>query len=312
MTVYEYKVNERLPIGSCSVAIGFFDGVHLAHRELICDAIREARRLGVAAGVVTFLSESAIKPKNPRIYSSEEKLEIIASLGVDFAVVCRFEEVSSMTGEEFVREVLVSSIGAVSVSAGFNFRFGVRASSDARDLCDYMSRLGGRASILPAFVFRGAPLSSTVIRSLLAEGDVETAGEALGLPFFVTARVERGERLGRRLGFPTANLPERDGFVRLKKGVYRCALLIDGRAYSAITNVGVCPTFDERESHIEAHIIGFSGDIYGRELRLFFLGRLRDEMQFSSPEALTEQIETDKQRTIKENGDLLWLETGLS
>ena len=124
MTVYEYKLGKRLPVGKCAVAIGFFDGVHLAHRELILAASEEAKRLGVAAGVVTFASESSIKAGIPRLYDTCDKLSLIESLGVDFTVICDFSDVAGLSGEEFVRDTLSGDIGAVSVAAGFNFKFG--------------------------------------------------------------------------------------------------------------------------------------------------------------------------------------------
>lgn len=312
MTVYEYKLGNKLPTGECAVAIGFFDGVHLAHRELISEAVAEAGRLGIKSGVVTFDASSGIKSGTPRIYSGEDRLALLESLGVDIAVVCDFAEIACMSGEEFVRDTLVGDIGARSVVAGYNFRFGKGASSDADALCEYMARSGGRAIIKEAYLFRDEPLSSTVIRNYLTEGDMESANTALGVPYFITGGVSRGRGVGKKLGFPTVNLPHPPGRVKLKHGVYRCAALIDGEIYNAVTNVGICPTFDLDDSHIEAHLIDFSGDLYGREVKIYFLGYLREERRFDSPEALAKQIETDTRRTIEENGEKTWQEIGLN
>ena len=312
MTVYEYKLGNKLPTGECAVAIGFFDGVHLAHRELISEAVAEAGRLGIKSGVVTFAASSGIKSGTPRIYSSEDRLALLESLGVDIAVVCDFAEIACMSGEEFVRDALVGDIGAKSVVAGYNFRFGKGASSDADALCEYMARSGGRAIIKEAYLFRGAPLSSTVIRNYLTEGDMESANTALGVPYFITGGVLRGRGIGKKLGFPTVNLPHPPGRVKLKHGVYRCAALIDGEIYNAVTNVGICPTFDLDDSHIEAHLIDFSGDLYDRDVKIYFLGYLREERRFDSPKVLAKQIETDTRRTIEENGEKTWQEIGLN
>ena len=312
MTVYEYRLGEKLPVSECAVAIGFFDGVHLAHRELIAEAVAEAKKLGVTSGVVTFDTSSGIKSGTPRIYSGEDRLALFEALGVDFAVVCDFAQIAGMSGEEFVRDTLVGDIGAASVVAGYNFRFGKGASSDADALCEYMAKSGGRAIIKEPYLFRDAPLSSSVIRTYLAEGDVESANAALGTPFFITGGVCHGRGVGKKLGFPTVNLPHPPERVKLKLGVYRCAALVDGEIYNAVTNVGTCPTFDLNDLHIEAHLIDFSGDLYGKDVRIYFLGYLREERKFDSAEALAEQIDTDAKRTIKENGEKTWQEIGLS
>ena len=312
MTVYEYKIGEKLPTGECAVAIGFFDGVHLAHRELISEAVAEAGRLGIKSGVVTFAASSGIKSGTPRIYSGEDRLALFEMLGVDIAVVCDFAEIACMSGEEFARDALVRDIGAKSVVAGYNFRFGKGASSDSDALCKYMASSGGRAIIKEPYLFRDAPLSSTVIRNYLTEGDMESANTALGVPYFITGGVCHGRGVGKKLGFPTVNLPHPPGRVKLKHGVYRCAALIDGEIYNAVTNVGICPTFDLDDSHIEAHLIDFSGDLYDRDVKIYFLGYLREERRFDSPEALAKQIETDTRRTIEENGEKTWQEIGLN
>lgn len=312
MTVYEYKLGKRLPVGKCAVAIGFFDGVHLAHRELILAASEEAKRLGVAAGVVTFASESSIKAGIPRLYDTCDKLSLIESLGVDFTVICDFSDVAGLSGEEFVRDTLSGDIGAVSVAAGFNFKFGKGASSDAESLKTYMQSLGGNAIIKKPYLYGDAPLSSSMIRSLLAEGRATEASRALGTPYFVTGEVSRGMGVGRGLGFPTVNLDSVAERVKLKHGVYRCAVLIENRLYHAVTNVGICPTFDKRDEHIEAHLIDFSGDLYGKSVRVYFLGYLREERRFDSQKELITQINIDKNRTLEENGENLWQEIGLS
>lgn len=312
MTVYEYRRGVKLPTDGCAVAIGFFDGVHLAHRELIREAVADARARGALAGVVTFASDSGVKPSALRIFSDEDRLSLFESLGADFAVVCRFSEIADMSGADFVTEALAGDIGALAVVAGYNFRFGKGASSDARDLEQYMAASGGRAIIKDACLYRGEPLSSSLIRTLLAEGDVGSAAEALGQPYFVSGSVSHGRGVGRGLGFPTVNLPEAPGRVKLKRGVYRCAVLVEGALYNAVTNVGVCPTYGGVDSHIEAHLLDFSGDLYGREVRIYFLGFLREERRFDSPEELKMQIKVDKNRTIEENGESLWQEIGRS
>ena len=303
MTVYEYRCRERLPIDKAAIAIGFFDGVHLAHRELILSAKAAAKKLGALSGVVTFASESSIKSGAPRIYTTEERLSIIESLGVDFAVICDFSEISGLSGEEFVRDVLIRDIGTVSVTAGFNFKFGHSASSNADSLVEYMEKYGGKAIIKEPYLYNDIPLSSTLIRGLLADGNPKEAHRVLGTPYFVSGVISHGNGIGRGLGFPTVNIAEDARRVKLKQGVYRCIALVGDKIYNAVTNVGTCPTFDERESHIEAHLIDFSENVYGEKIRIYFLGYLREEIRFDSPEELKKQIIIDKNRTLKENGE---------
>ena len=313
MIVYNYKLGMKITSGGhCAVAVGFFDGVHLAHRELIHTAIDEAKRRGIPAGVFTFSSESGIKRSSSRIYTTEERLEIIESLGVDFAVVCDFSSIRELSGREFVHDVLVRDLGVSVAVSGFNFNFGKNAESKAEDFVEYMREMGREAIIIEPRMFAGRPLSSSMIREFLCAGKVESAAAALGAPFFITGEVDCGWELGRKLGFPTANLSEGDGRVKLKRGVYRCAVKIGKRLYHAVTNIGVCPTFEEREAHYETHVINYSGNLYGKKITLYFLGYLREERHFNSPEQLKEQIAVDKYRAKEENGNTLWQEIGLS
>ena len=156
----------------------------------------------------------------------------------------------------------------------------------------------------------GEKISTTKIKELLSDGAPLKAREFLGAPYFITSRVERGRGEGRGLGFPTVNM-DADGLSHLKKGVYRCALQIGDELFSGVANVGTCPTFKERSVHAEVNIIDFEGDLYGRLIRIFFLDFLREERRFESIESLILQINVDKNRVIKENGDISWQEIGL-
>ena len=147
---------------------------------------------------------------------------------------------------------------------------------------------------------------------LLSAGEVEAAREFLGMPYFIRSKVVRGNGVGHTLGFPTVNTDFENGKTLLKMGVYRTATEVDGKLYNSITNVGLCPTFKSRTLHAETFILDFSGDLYGKNIRIFFLGYLREEKQFDSPKELILQINVDKNRAIKENGELSWQEIGLN
>ena len=317
MDIFGYIPGKSLGLGEIAVALGFFDGVHLAHRELIAMTVAEARSRGIKSAVFTFSSEGGgLKSSVPRIYSTDEKLDIISTLGVDVAVVADFGSVCSMSADEFISDVLIGDLNATAVFAGYNFRFGKGASGDANVLTRGMAAGGREAKILDEYDFSGSPLSSTQIRAALDRGELERANAMLGAPYRLRAKVVHGRGEGRKMGIPTVNADIPDTRVMPKRGVYRTAVAIDGRLFSAITNVGTCPTFGERRLHAETYIINFEGDLYGQKINVYFLGFLRDERVFGGAGELTEQIERDKARAIEENerdfGKLKWTEFGLS
>ena len=194
--------------------------------------------------------------------------------------------------------------------AGYDFRFGSGAQGDAALLLNTMKSAGLDCVIEKEQKIGKEKISTTKIKELLSIGDVKTARQFLGMPYFIRGEVKRGNGVGHTLGFPTVNTDFEDGKVLLKRGVYRTAIDIDGTLYSGLTNVGSCPTFKERNLHAETFILDFSGDLYGKNISIYFLGFLREEKQFNSPKELILQINVDKNRAIKENGELLWQEIG--
>ena len=312
MNIINYKYPDSIRLERTAVALGYFDGVHVGHRELISLMAREARAKGLSPYVLTFAdSLSKAKKKQSIIYNIEEKIKIFAELGVDGVIVADFKSVSGLSPEAFVKEVLVDALGAELAVSGYNFRFGKYAAAGASELIELMDSFGKRAIVLSEQKYHGSPLSATVIRGLLAERRLDEASAMLGAPYRIEGRVEKGLGLGRVYGFPTVNLPLRPT-APLPSGVYRTAVKIGERLYTGITNVGSCPTVCEREIHTETLIADFSGDLYGQTLRIYFLGYLREERRFDSVEALREQIYIDRDKSIEENGDLTWLEIGLS
>ena len=301
MKITEYSTIRERREGRCVVALGFFDGVHLAHRKLISDAVSEARRRGLDALVFTFRSESEdIKRGAKRLYSTEDKLSLIASLGVDEIVVADFSELSFMSAEEFVGGFLVGRLNCEIAACGFNFRFGHRGAADAARLDELMRRAGGGTIISGEIDYGEKPLSASLIRELIANRELRAANEALGEPYFITGTVGGGISLGARLGAPTANTPIDEGRLALPRGVYKTRVSLRGVEYPAVTNVGVCPTVGERALHAETHILNFKGNIYGERVKISFLDFIREEMQFDSEEALKMQINVDINKVLNE------------
>jgi riboflavin kinase/FMN adenylyltransferase len=269
------------------VAIGTFDGVHLGHREVIAGA----------ETVVTFdpHPQSVVAPgSQPKLLTTlDRKAELIETLGVDELVVIPFDgDFAARTAQDFVDHVLVERVQATHVSVGENFRFGHKAQGDAQLLIDD-PRFATR--VVPLLEVDGEVVSSSHIRGLVSGGAVQYADELLGAPFAVDGEVQHGDKRGRTLGFPTANLVPRPGFVVPGHGVYACRVrLQDGTLVPAATNVGVRPQFvTGRGELIEAFLIDWSGELYGARIRVEFLRRLRGERRFESVDALVEQMGRD-------------------
>jgi riboflavin kinase / FMN adenylyltransferase len=264
------------------VAVGVFDGVHLGHREVI-------------SGSDTFLTFdphplAVLQPDAaPKLLTRlDTKAELVEGLGTQELVVIPFDQTfAAQSAQDFVDRVLVESLGATHVSVGRNFRFGHKAAGDAALL---QSDERFETTVHELVEVEGETVSSSHIRGLVSAGEVTHAIDFLGRPFQVRGEVVRGDGRGRELGFPTANLVPDERLVRPDQGVY--ASRVDGRA--AAINIGVRPQFETgRGVLIEAHLIDFEGDLYGQELRIEFLQRLRGEKLFSSVDALVEQIARD-------------------
>lgn len=268
------------------VAVGTFDGVHLGHREVI-------------AGNDTVLTfdphpRAVVLPDDaPRLLTPlARKAELIEALGVRELVVVPFNRGwAHQSPQTFVDEVLLDTLGATHISIGENFRFGHRASGDIA-LLSADERFETR--VAPMLEVDGEVVSSSHIRGLIASGAVEDADRLLGAPFQVRGEVVDGDKRGRELGFPTANLLPPDGFVIPGHGVYACVAWVDGEPIPAATNIGVRPMFETGYGElIETFLIDWSGDLYGRELRVDFVKRLRGERRFPSVDALIEQMGQD-------------------
>ena len=310
MNVLSYRFPEKLNIGRVAVALGYFDGVHVGHRELISLLVREAHASGLKAYVLTFEDNLAKTKKTQTIiYNTEEKLKIFSSLGVDGVIVADFLSISGLSAESFVHDALIDDFGAELAISGYNFRFGKGASADASMLIELMERHGKRALVLSEKKIDGHILSATAIRELIKDKRLDDAARMLGTPYFIDGTVERGLGLGKGFGFPTVNIPMRDTSP-LPSGVYRTAVRVGDNLFTGVTNVGSCPTVQQRDIHTETLIVNFNGDLYGQPVRIYFLGYLREERLFDSVDELREQIYKDRDRAIKENGDLTWLATG--
>lgn len=272
------------------VAVGEFDGVHLGHRAVIagCDT------------VLTFEPHplSVIRPEAaPKLLTTlERKAELVAALGVEELVVIPFDETfARRTAAEFIDGVLVERLRATQVSVGENFRFGHSAQGDTA-LLAADSRFETR--VVPLVEADGEVVSSSHIRGLVLAGEVDVAARFLGEPFAMQGEVVSGDRRGRRLGFPTANLVPDQRLIQPGHGIYAARARFDGEVRPAAVNVGVRPQFKtDLVVLVEAYLLDWSGDLYGRRLTIEFLARLRGEKRFESVDALIEQMHQDVAQT---------------
>jgi riboflavin kinase/FMN adenylyltransferase len=286
--------------GESAVALGVFDGIHLGHRAILGTAVAAARRRSVAALACTFDPHplEVLQPERSPVplTTLEDRLALIAETGIDTTVVITFTPaVAGMEPEAFVRDVLVRTLKARDVVVGFNHRFGRGARGTAALLETLGVRLGFNTHIVAPLTVDGVAVSSSEIRSALQAGDLERAARLLGRPYSAEGEVVPGAGRGRTLGFPTANVKTRRP-LPLPPGVYACRALVGQTRYRAVINIGVRPTFGETELAVEAHLLDFSGDLYGQKLRLEFVRRLREERKFPGVEALRSQIEQDVAR----------------
>ena len=286
------------------IALGLFDGVHLGHGALLRRAAEEAQKRGCESAVFTFdrpPKEVITGIPCPLINSPEDRAELVKRLyGIDEMIMVPFDdEMRTTPWDRFVTDILVGRYGAVHLVAGHDHHFGHRNQGSPELLKEKCAELGLGCDIIPAVTLDGVTVSSTHIRKLLEEGDVETARAFLGHPHVLTQTVGHGRQLGRTIGIPTANLVAPPHVLLPKRGVYAAKITLpDGRAFGGVTNVGVRPTVNNgQDVTVEPWILDFDGDLYGQAIRVEFFRRLRDERKFESLDALRSQIETDAVKT---------------
>lgn len=279
------------------VALGCFDGVHLGHSAVIREAVSVAKKEGLSSMVWTFEEPARnffVPGSVPLITTPEEKRHQLRRLGVDLLVCGPFDpKVASLSPEEFFEKILVEQLGAKHIVCGFNYSFGQGGRGNVsllRELCE-KSKIG--LSVLPPITLDGMEVSSTQIRCAVEEGRIEDATALLGRPYALRTIVIDGQKLGRRLGFPTVNQVFRRGALVPKRGVYVTRVRLCGKQKYGVTNVGVRPTVGGSLLCAETHIFDFEGDLYGKTVTVEFLRFLRPETKFESIEALSRQVHQD-------------------
>ena len=285
-----------------SLAIGVFDGVHLGHQQVIRQAVADARQHEGLAVVVTFDAHPntvvARQHVPPLLQTNPQKLRAIATLGVDATLLLHFDHaLSQQPAEEFIRSLARDLGPLASLCVGGDFTFGHQRGGNVALLNKLGDELGFTVHGLASVALNNEPVSSTRIREAVRHGDFDTAGQMLGRTFSLAGEIVRGDARGRELGFPTANL-DVTGLVLPPNGVYAAHATVAGRTHRAAVNIGLRPTLASPAPRlmVEAHLLDFSGDLYGQEMELTFVENLRDEQRFANLDELKQQIASDTAR----------------
>ena len=296
LTLPSMKTIASPPAGGVWV-LGFFDGVHAGHQKLLSAAAALAKEKNAPVGVWTF---SSLPKAKELLTDPAERASLLARYGADLLAAEDFEAVSHLSGEAFFREILLARFAPSAIVCGFNFRFGHRGQSAADDLVCWGTEAGVTVSVAEPFTWNGQPVSSTRIRTLVRKGEMEAAAAMLTRPYSITGTVEHGKALGRKLGFPTANIRLPAGKVPPARGIYACRVRFTDengvlQDKQGVCNIGSRPTVngDTADVTVETWILEYAGDLYGRALEVSLHKKIRDERPFDTLEALAGQVKKD-------------------
>ena len=281
-----------------AVALGYFDGIHIGHRAVLEKTLSIAQEKGLEPVVLVFDEhpKKVLCGKVPPMLTDEAmKSRLLGEMGFTLASF-PFRESMNLQGSEFVSEVLIKRLGAKAVVCGYDYRYGKNGSGNAGTLKNDLATYGVEVVSIGEITQGGETVSASRIRELITDGNVDRANEMLGRVFSYDRVVERGDALGRRLGFPTINQTFPEDFILPRYGVYASVTTLDSRAYPSVTNIGVRPTVGGTAVRSETCILGFSGDLYGKNAQVGLLRFLRDEMKFASLEELSKTVKNDMEQ----------------
>ena len=279
-----------------SLALGYFDGVHIGHQAVIKNAVNFAKQNGGKSAVITFKDHPCcffhgVCPKY--ILTRQYREKFIADLGVDYLYELDFEKLAGLSAEEYLENILIKHFSPKSISTGFNHNFGHNKTGDVKFLEQESIKYNYKYFALPPQKYDGEVISSTKIRKLLSDGQIDTANKMLGRNFIIEGTVIKGRQIGRTIGFRTANILYPIELIDIPFGVYSVLVNYASQTYQGIANFGVRPTVNGQGALLEVHIIDFEKDIYGEVLEVKFIKMLRTERKFDSLDSLKQQISRD-------------------
>lgn len=279
-----------------SIALGYFDGVHLGHQAVAKSAVEFAHQNNTKSAVITFTDHPCcyfwgVCPKY--ILTKRDREKKLAELGVDYLYELDFESISGLTAKEYLKDVLIKYFTPKAISTGYNHNFGYKKSGNVKYLAQEAKKFDYKYFELPAQKLNGEIISSTAIRKLLASGNIEKANSMLGYNFSISGTVIKGQQIGRTIGFPTANITYPSEIIDLPFGAYSTNVILENKLYKGVANFGIRPTVSGKSASLEVHILDFNQDIYNKKITVTFNKMLRKEKKFSSLEELKSQIRKD-------------------
>lgn len=297
MKVIETLFN-KVKFPSMVITLGYFDGIHLGHQRLISTTKKIAEKRHIKSAVFTFKTHplSIIDPqKAPKLLLSDhKKIKIIESLGIDYMIYPDFTiDIMNEDPEKFVKHILVEKLNARHIVVGFNYRFGYKGVGTPDTLIKLGQKYNFDVTVINPVKIKNQIVSSTLIRDLIRKGEVELAKSYLGRAFSISGTVISGKGLGKKISIPTANIDIDDKIIIPSFGVYYTRVLVCGKKFNAITNVGNNPTFSNHPVRIESYLFEFDKEIYGEKIEIFFLKKIRQEMKFNSVKELVSQVKKD-------------------
>lgn len=299
--IIHHDFNLKKPLNNSVVTLGSFDGVHIGHRKILDKVVEDAKKLNVESVLITFEQHPRKILNKSRsslslLTTPQERRQIFSEIGIDHLICLKFNnELASLKPEEFVEKVFVEFLNVTKVITGYGHRFGKDGRGDYTLLANEANKHGFQTEMIPMQDVKNNMVSSTIIRELLHKGDVADANTFLGYNYMLNGVVIKGMDLGKRIGFPTANLtPDHPEKLIPGNGVYAVKAIVKGSEFNGMMNIGVRPTFKRRSRSIEVHIFDFNENIYGEKITISFMQRVRDEIKFDSIDELKQQLSKDK------------------
>lgn len=278
-----------------ALALGFFDCIHKGHESLVRSAIQYANEHSIQSAILTFSNDpNAFFNKDKQIYTIEDRVSVIKEIGMDFVITAEFDNrFASMSPDDFLN-ALISHFNVKAIFIGADYTFGANAKGDANYLAAFCNAKGIQLNILPYEMALGEKLSTRNLKTLVKSGEVDKLNNYLSTPYFIKGMVLHERHDGTNIGFPTANIKPNFDRLPLASGVYATYCIVDCKKYMSMTNVGAKPTFSDNSISIESFILDFSQNLYGKEIKVEFIKKMRDIIEFQSVEQLKQQLEKDE------------------
>ena len=278
--------NELTYINKSSLALGFFDGLHLGHLVVLKNTIKIAKKNNTQSVVITFKehpSEILTGIKVPQLLTLDEKLKIIDTIGIDNVVVLDFEKFANMRASDYLKNIIVKYFSPISITTGFNHSFGFKKEGTSEFLHKYSDLYNYKYFEVPPFVVKDNVVSCSEIRNKIMLGDFVFANQLLGYNFFIRGIVEKGDGIAKTLGFPSANISYNEDKIKVPYGVYFVKVKVRGCEYNGVLNYGFAPTISEEQKlKTEVHILDFNQDIYGEDIKISFITKIREQQKFEN------------------------------